>query len=201
MKFQTGLSGHHGSLILDRLFETFKEGLTPEQFRTKVDALNEKKDNFVRAGLLYQQALKCKDCEPNVSMMLLCSCADSMKLVGRKKSRENFKKFYKEYSPIASSNPPIKYYLDANPSSYSDASFEEALDYIYVRFRSLYTHEGRGLLELPKGDSLIGYELMDKLEETSDKCYVIDILKILNWFATMTKDSLRNILSHQKRTT
>jgi hypothetical protein len=186
--------------IIDQLFEIFKDGLTLEQFRAKVDALNGKKNNFLNASLLCRQALRCKGCEPNIAMMLLCSCADAMKFVRKGKPRENFKKFYRDYSPIVSRNPPIMCYFDDKPLIYNVPSFDETLEYIYKRFRNLYTHEGTGLLELPKSPDLIWYGLCDKLEETSNKTYVTDIVRILDWFATITKESLRNILFQQKCT-
>ena len=186
--------------IIDQLFEIFKDRLTIEQFRAKVDVLNGKKNNFLNASLLHRQALKCKGCEPNIAMMLLCSCADAMKLVGKGKPRENFKRFYKDYSPIASRIPPIKCYFDDKPLNYCDPSFDETLEYIYKRFRNLYAHEGTGLLEQPKSPDLIWYGLCDKFEETSNKTYVTDIVRILDWFATITKESLDNILFQQKCT-
>lgn len=167
--------------------------MTLKEFRTKVDALNKKKWNFVRASFLYQQALKCGKCDPNVAMLLLCSSADSMQLVGKRNSWRNFEKFYRDYCPSGSRNPPIKYYLDLKPPlNPKDASFEEALDYIYANFRCLYAHEGIGRLELPpKNVHLVGHELFDKFK---GKYYIIDILSVLNWFATTTKESLSKIL-------
>jgi hypothetical protein len=124
--------------IIDQLFEIFKDGLTLEQFRAKVDALNGKKNNFLNASRLYRQALRCKGCEPNIAMMLLCSCADTMKFVGERRPRENFKRFYKDYSPIASRNPPITFYFDDKPLAYYVPSFDETLEYI-TRDSETYT--------------------------------------------------------------
>jgi hypothetical protein len=115
-----------------------------------------------------------------------------MQLVGKRNShKRNFEKFYGDYCPSDLRNPPIKYYLDRKPSTYNDASFEEALDYIYARFRCFYVHEGVGYLENPKGRIVT---LEDKLKETNDRTYVIDLPKILDWFATITKESLYKIL-------
>ena len=152
-----------------------------------------KKWNFVRASVLYQQALKCGKCDPNVAMLLLCSSADSMQLTGKRKPWGNFEKFYRDYCPSGSRNPPIKYYATLKPPSIlRDASFEEALDYVYARFRCLYTHEGIGRLELPpKGIHLVGSKMLDKFR---DKHYVIDLLSVLGWFASITRESLSKIL-------
>jgi len=112
---------------LERAYEPFKDRLTLEDFKTKVDALNKKKWDFIRAILLYKQAMKCKDCEPNVAMVLLCSCADAMKVAGEKASSHiNFKKFYMDCCPTNIRNPPIGYYI--GKPTIQTASFEEALD-------------------------------------------------------------------------
>jgi hypothetical protein len=178
---------------LKKAYKPFKNEMAFKDFKTKVDALNKRKWNFVRASFLYQQALKCAKCDPNVAMLLLCSSADAMQLVGKRNSWRNFEKFYKDYCPIGSRNPPIKYYLNKKPPLIlGDASFEEALDYIYANFRCLYAHEGIGRLELPpKGVHLVGNELLDKFK---GKYYVIDILNVLSWLASITKESLSKIL-------
>jgi hypothetical protein len=176
---------------VEQTYEIFKDRLTFEDFKTKVEALSTKKKwKFVRAGLLFQQALKCKDCGPNVAMVLLCSCAEVIKVDSSKGSHFNFKKFYVDYCPSSLRTPPVKCYLGA--SSYGDASFEEALDYIYSRFRSYFVHQGIGRLELPPtGVNLVGGDLWDKFH---DKIYVIDTLNVLNWFARITGESLYKFL-------
>lgn len=79
-----------------------------------------------------------------------------------------------------------------SPLTLIDASFEEALEYIYAIFRCLYIHEGVGRLELhPKGITLASSQLIDKFK---GKYYVIDILNVLNWFAYITKECLSKIL-------
>jgi len=178
---------------LKKAYKPFKNEMAFKDFKIKVEALNKKKWNFVRASFLYQQALKCGKCDPNVEMLLLCSCADAMQLVGNRQSHKNFNKFYLDYCPNGSRNPPIKYYLDLKPPLIRrDVSFEEALEYIYANFRCLYTHEGIERLELPpKGVHLVGNELLDKFE---GKYYVIDKLNVLSWFASITKVSLSKIL-------
>lgn len=180
---------------IEKSYEAFKDRLTLETFKTKVDVLGKKKWDFVRASLLYLQALKCKDCDPNVAMMLLCSCADAMQLVGRKKPHRNFNKFYLDYCPCTLRSPPIDFYLVGKSPSRQKASFKEALEYIYENFRCLYVHEGIGQLKSPpRGVHLLGNELIDKLEKTSKKCYIIDLVKVPNWFAEITNKSLYKIL-------
>jgi hypothetical protein len=178
---------------LKKAYKPFKNQLTFQVFKTKVEALNKKKWNFVRASFLYQQALKCGKCDPNVAALLLCSSADAMQLVGKRSSWRNFEKFYKTYCPSGSRNSPIKHYPSLKPPLVlKNASFDESLDYIYANFRCLYTHEGIGRLELPpKGINLVGSELLDKFK---GKYYIIDSLSVLNWFELITKESLYKIL-------
>lgn len=179
---------------IEQIYEVFRNRLTLEELKTKVDALGtNKKWKFVRAVLLYQQALKCKDCGPNVAMVLLCSCAETMKVESSQGSHHNFRKFYIDYCPLSLRVPPVKYYLSLNPPfSIDNASFEEALDYIYSRFRNYFVHQGIGRLELPpKGITLVGAELMDKFH---NKIFVIDTLNVLDWFAEITYESLFKVL-------
>jgi len=184
---------HRQTDSLKKAYKPFKNQLTFTAFKTKVDALNEKKWNFVRATFLYQQALKCGKCNPNVAMLLLCSSADSMQLVGKRNPSRNFEKFYKEYCPRGLRNSPIKYYPDLKTRSIlKDASFEESLDYIYVNFRCLFAHEGIGRLEtVPKNVNVGWWQLSDKFK---GKYYAIDMRVVLNWFELITKESLYKIL-------
>jgi hypothetical protein len=176
-----------------KAYKPFKDKLLFKDFKAKVEALNKKKWHFVRASFLYQQALKCKKCDPNVAMLLLCSSADSMQLVGYRKPWKNFERFYKTYCPVPLRNPPIQYYSNLKPPlNLNNASFDEALDYIYANFRCLYVHEGVAYLEKPpKGIGLVGDQLLDKFK---DKYYVIDRLNVLRWFTSITKESLFKIL-------
>lgn len=178
---------------LRKAYKPFNSEMAFTDFKTKVEDLKGKKWNFVRASFLYQRALKCRKCDPNVAMLLLCSCADSMQLVGSRNSRRNFEKFYKDYCPSDLRNPPIKYYPTLKPPLVlKDASFDESLDYIYANFRCLYTHEGIGYLEATPKNVSVGYwQFCDKFK---GKYYAIDMLSVLSWFASMTKESLYKIL-------
>jgi hypothetical protein len=178
---------------IKKAYKPFKNEMAFKDFKTKVEALNEKKWNFTRASSLYQQALKCGKCDPNVAMLLLCSTADSMQLVGNGKPWKNFEKFYKDYCPDSSRNPPMKCYPTLKPPLIPrDASFEEALDYVYTKFRCLYTHEGIGRLELaPKGIHLVGSSMLDRFK---GRHYAIDLLSVLSWFTSITRESLTRIL-------
>ena len=185
------MSNHLESL--KKAYPLFKSKLTLQEFIPRVNSLEtEIKWNFVRASLLYQQALKCKNCEPNVAMALLCSCADAMKIAGGDAgSRENFKKFYLDYCSTDLRGPPIEYYPNGRLPS-QIAPFEKALDFIYSKFRCLYVHEGIGRLEnLPSGVKWISATILDVY---NGECYNVDTVKILEWFAKITAESLYQFL-------
>lgn len=178
---------------LEKAYPPFKDRLTSQEFATKVSSLGNKMQwNFVRASLLYQQALKCKNCELNVAMLLLCSCADAMKVAGENAgSHNNFKKFYMDYCPSNLKVPPIKYYPNGKPPT-QIAPFDKALDFIYSKFRCLYVHEGKGRLRpLPPGVEWFAAPLLDIYK---DEYYNVDTLKILEWFSKITVESRYNIV-------
>jgi len=174
---------------LRKAYPPFQKSIDFNGFSAKVNSLgNEARWNFVRASLLYQKALKCKECEPNVAMVLLCSCADAVKVAGEGAgSRNNFKALYMNYCPSGSRLVPIRYYPNGNPPL-QDVPFERALDLIYAKFRCLYIHEGIGNLELPPKDmELFMHTWLDKY---GNDIYNIDILRILEWFSNITFESL-----------
>jgi hypothetical protein len=182
-----------GKRDIRKAYRPFKNKLTFTQFTTKFNQLSTDKKRFLRASSLYQQSQKCGKCEPNVSMALLCSCADSLKLHGINTPRRNIMTFYNTYCPISLRHPPIQYHprCDVNIPMVN-ASFGNALDYIYEKYRNLFIHEGKGRLrKLPKGTIWIGSTLLDKFH---GDCYVIDDLRILSWFSDVTRESLYAML-------
>ena len=182
-----------GKKDIRKAYHPFKNKLTFTQFNAKFNQLSTDKKRFLRASSLYQQSQKCAKCEPNVSMALLCSCADSLKLHGLRAPRRNFTTFYNRYCPANLRQPPIQYYPQCNVNiPMVNASFGNALDYIYENYRNLFIHEGKGYLaKLPKGTTRIGYPLLDKFR---GDCYVIDQLRILSWFSEVTRESLYAML-------
>jgi len=171
----------------------FKNRISWDVFQARLNSLgNRKKWSFVRASLLYQEALRCRKCNPSVSMLVLCSCAESMKVAGGKAGcRKNFKEFFLRYCPQGLRNPPIEYYPLASPPPVA-APFDKALDFIYKKFRCLYIHEGIGHLRpLPRGTTWIYAPLLDKYGK---EIYVVDTLKILDWFLAVTFECLSTIL-------
>jgi hypothetical protein len=178
---------------LKKAYPPFGTRLVFKDFVAKVNSLSIDRWDFVRASLLYQQALKCKGCEPNISMVLLCSCAEALKIAGRGfgLSHRNFKQFYLKYCPYSLRKPPMKYYPNAKPPMQM-VPFDKALDFIYAKFRCLYVHEGKGRLEhLPPGVVWIGSLLLDKYK---NEYYSLDTVKIHDWFEEITLESLFSLL-------
>lgn len=185
----TGMSNEIDSL--KKAYPPFENQLDFEDFVTRVNSLANKWD-FVRGSLLYQQSLKCKDCDPNIAIVLLCSCADAMKVAGENAgSRRNFKEFYLKYCPTNMRDSPIEYYPDGK-LPIQKAPFEKTLDFIYSKLRCLQVHEGKGRLEvLSPSIKWVAGTLLDVYE--SD-CYCVDTLRIFEWFAKITQESLFQVL-------
>jgi len=181
-----------GLKTIDKAYPPFKGRLAFQNFVAKASSLPIDELNFVRASLLYQQALKCRGCEPNIAMMLLCSCADALKVAGEKVgSHENFSSFYLKYCPSNLRVPPLEYYPNSQPPA-KTSPFDKALDFIYSKFRCLYVHEGIGHLEpLLKGITIIGSFLLIKYD---NKVYSLDTIKLQDWFEKITLESLYNML-------
>ena len=154
---------------MKQAYSSFIGKLSYEDFETKVSSLKIDKWDFVRAVFLYQQSVKCIECNPNVGMILLCSCADAIQLVGGKRSsRANFMKFYLDYCPKELRTPPIEYLPNGIPPPVT-APFEKALNYIYRRFRCFYVHRGIGRLDTVQDNryAKISFIGQDKRERMS----------------------------------
>jgi len=177
---------------LKKAYPPFKSRLTFKDFVARVSSLPIDEWNFVRASLLYQQALKCRSCEPNIAMVLLCSCADALKVAGKNAgSHKNFSTFYLKYCPLTLRAPPLKYYPNAKPPAIT-APFDKALDFIYSKFRCLYVHEGKGRLQpLPKDITIAASLLLDKYDK---EYYSLDTIKLHEWFEKITLESLYELL-------
>ena len=90
---------------IKKAYIPFRNKLTLAQFAIKFNQLTIDKKRFLRASNLYQQSQKCANCEPNIAMTLLVSCADSLKLHGLNAPRKNFVAFYKKYCPTNLRHP------------------------------------------------------------------------------------------------
>jgi hypothetical protein len=178
---------------LEKAYPPFKGRLAFEDFVAKVNSLPIDKWNFVRASFLYQQAMRCRGCEPNIAMGLLCSSAEVLKVVSKKRgfSHKNFSSFYLKYCPSTLRVPPLEYFPNAKSPPVT-ASFSKALDFIYDKFRCLYVHEGKGLLEpIPKNVGIFASFLLDKYD---NEYYHLDTIKLHEWFEKITLESLSNML-------
>lgn len=177
-------------MILKEVYSSFKQRLSFDAFRSKLDSLKIDKWNFVRATSLYQQSLKCEECNPNVAMVLLCSCVDAMQL--EETSYKGFMGFYKTYCPSQFQNSliensPIEY-MPNGKSPLKTAPFEKALHFIYKQFRNMYVHEGIGHLKaLP--ERIGGHIFFDRIEGEND-IYAVDMLNVVKWFGKITFESL-----------
>ena len=178
--------------VLNESYSIFKEKITFDDFKGKLDSLKIDKWNFVRAVLLYNQAVKCRKCNPNVGMTLLSSCADALQLVGEGKPSANFKKFYLSFCPTEIRTPPIELYPNGKLPRIT-ASFDKALHYIYKQFRCMYVHEGIGYLETAP-DGIDWHTLCDKIKGEKD-IYSVDMMQIANWFEKVTFESLYVMLT------
>jgi hypothetical protein len=173
---------------LKETYPSFKDRLSFEDFKKKFYSLKiSDKWNFVRATSLYQHSYKCESCNPNIKMVLLCSCADALQLVGEECSLKNCMEFYGKYCPSEFRTPPIEYYADGK-LPIATAPFDKAIRFIYKAFRCSYVHEGiQHLCEIPNG--IEWHAFMDRIDDEKD-IYVVDLLKISEWFGKITFESL-----------
>ena len=176
---------------IKQAYKTFSNLIPWSNFQTKLALLPEKKKwRFIRSSLMYQQAMKCKKCNPNIAMSLLCSCAESLKILGtRVGSRRNFEALYLRHCPQPLRIAPMKYYPNKAVHAVP-APFSKALFYIYKKFRCLYTHEGIGRLQQLKKSGKTHIINNSLLDVAGNDAYSIDLLKVLDWFAGITKSSL-----------
>lgn len=183
--------------VLKEVYSSFKQRLSFDDFQSKINSLTIDKWNFVRATLLYQQSLKCEECNPNVAMVLLCSCADAMQL--EETSYKGFMDFYKTYCPSRfqnslTENSPIEYMPNGKPPL-KTAPFEKALHFIYKQFRNMYVHEGIGHLEMLP-ERRVEHTFFDRIKGETD-IYAVDMLNVVEWFGKITFESLFAMLHQQ----
>jgi hypothetical protein len=183
---------------VDNAFTFFSDKVERERFSELINSLGDLKWNFLRACRLYGQAVKCKNCNSDVAMTMLCSAIESMQ---GKESRpyQKFRKFLKQDCPEEFQKSPMKIFV--SKKEVRQATFEESISYIYGNFRSLFLHEGIGrvTVELPvglKNAYFFSDSLADKYRE---KYYIIERLEILDWFDRVVKESLWCFLNNSKR--
>ena len=179
--------------ILKEVYSSFKQRLSFDDFQSKLNSLTIDKRNFVRATLLYKQALKCKECNPTVAMVLLCSCADALKLAEGNWKR--IKTFYETYCPdddefrIA----PIEYYPNCKLPR-TPAPFDKAIYCIYKKFRVKFVHEGINHI---RAEDNIDF-LYVRLKDENGVCGYCKICfpEVVNWFEKITFESLFAMLAN-----
>jgi hypothetical protein len=151
-------------------------------------------------------------------MLLLCICADAIKITGKRAPHENFIRFYQTYCPPElKKDIPIERYNPQGELEYTKASFEEALHLIYERFRNPLAHEAKKWFEefspehyeslrkwanqgipikLITDTRIRAFEKDSKtVMRYGDKGYhIIDIDNLLEWFKKATLESLNKFL-------
>lgn len=108
----------------------------------------------------------------------------------------NFRKFLTENCPEELREGPVAIY-DDEIEDFLQATFEESIDYIYARFRSLFLHRGIGEATYitPKGLEnavCIGAHLLGSYK---NKGYRIDSISVVMWFENVVKESLWRYLN------
>jgi len=108
----------------------------------------------------------------------------------------NFRKFLTENCLKKLRKGPIEIYDDKR-KDFRQATFEESINYIYARFRSVFLHRGIGEATYipPKGFEnaiCLGVHLLNSYKK---KGYRIDYRSVVMWFQNVVKESLWNYLN------
>ena len=182
-------------------FVLFCDKVEKEQFARRVESLDESSLNFLRACRIYGQAVKCKSCNRDVAMTMLCSAVESVAEKGGR-PYQKFIKFLTKNCPVPAQTSPMQIFIRKDETR--QATFEESTSYVYGNFRSLFLHEGIGRVsvELPPGlerAGLFSSSLADKhRHEKVEKIYIIELLQVLDWFENVVKQSLWQFLANKK---
>ena len=108
----------------------------------------------------------------------------------------NFRKFLTENCPEELREGPVAIY-DDKIKDFLQATFEESIDYIYARFRSMFLHRGIGEATYitPRGFEnavCVGAHLLGSYKK---KGYRIDSISVVIWFENVVKESLWHYLN------
>jgi hypothetical protein len=186
---------------IDEAFALFCDKAEKERFVRCVESLGEFSLNFLRACRIYGQTVKCKSCNRDVAMAMLCSAIESVQ-GKRGRPYTKFVEFLMKNCPLSAQNSPMRIFV--RKDEIRQASFEESISYVYGNFRSLFLHEGIGRVtaELPPGlerAGLISSSLADKHKHGKiDKIYIIELLHVLDWFDNVVKQSLWQFLTRRE---
>jgi hypothetical protein len=180
--------------VLRDIYSSFENRLSFEEFRSKFNFLPNDKWNFARAVLLFQKYLNCKECDPNIGLVVLCSCADALQLKGgRGKSKANFIEFYLKYCPSEYRKLPIEY-LSRDKRNIETIPFDQkTLGYIYQKFRCSYIHVGIGNI-MPLLKNIYSHHALGKFEKEID-FFMVDLVEFPKWFEKATFESLYAMLT------
>jgi hypothetical protein len=99
----------------------------------------------------------------------------------------NFKRFLVKYCPEGVRKPPIIIYLKGGTRP-RVATFEEAVTYVYAKFRSLFIHQGIGRLERPPSTETLVYSSL--LDKKGADHYAINVQEVSTWFERVVSDSI-----------
>lgn len=201
---------------LKALHKVLAESFSEEEFVKAFNSLTmTDQTGFEHAVLMYKRAMKCKKCDSDVCLALLCSSVDAIWSQRIKKSHERFKKFLMEYCPKKLRNPPLLFYKTLNiPEDYKEHqsldelraqlkveqprkdNFEDAIDFVYERFRCYFFHEAIGLVGVSQeDDSLEGgidASISPRFDSGFKKSPSIPVridLRIVEWFSNVVRES------------
>lgn len=110
----------------------------------------------------------------------------------------NFRKFLTENCPKELRKGPIEIFDDKIRKN-RQATFEESINYVYAKFRSLFIHRGlgRATVHVPKdleNAICLGFDILDVYR---GKGYTIDSMSVSIWFENVVKESLWHHLVHK----
>jgi hypothetical protein len=187
-------------------YKTFTEIVSKKDFDKHLRSM-EQNDMlcFLRASLMYQRAIKCRACDSDIAITLLCSAVEVVS--GGKPISYNFRRFLLTYCPEELRNPPVKILKGKGEN------FEVAVRAIYSNFRSLHLHRGigymgmankyKGIADKPYIDKKTGEHIhmvgIPLLLKADGNIISVELTRITDWFASVVKNSLFRYLTSEKR--
>jgi hypothetical protein len=190
--------------------EPFAELLAKKTFEKLFMSLStDERARFTNASHMYRRAMKCKNCDGDVCLALLCSTIDAISN-HRLRVHERFEQFLMEYCPENFRKSPLVFYQDLKPpedykkiqSSLDELrkqlreqqkpvnEFERAIDFVYSRFRCYFLHEAVGLAGTHQRSNKIKEPIEDLISPHFDLNYEKSLgipvridPRIVEWFS------------------
>ena len=108
----------------------------------------------------------------------------------------DFKQFLIEYCPHSlRTSVPIRYSPSIEQKiEYNIVQFEDSVEYIYSRFRSLYMHKGIHKLNIPEKFKKISGIMFMEFYDKKKKYYHTDLEQLPKWFSKVVIESLFSFL-------